>query len=789
MGGYEGLPAVVLDALEQGVAVTDQENRVTFVNKGWHRLFGASAAPAAPASPWPEVVAALAAAGWQMAAAESDEGAGATTHGELHGPDGRVVTVMTTPMPGGGVLHVFDDVTAARSHERVLGEMRERYELAFRSTNEGLYDWDIAADTIFFSARARDLFHLPEGRLSPGDWVARILPEDIGTYRAAHIAHLKGETGRFTCEYRMWLDDGRVVWVRQHGMALRDAAGKATRLTGSVGDVTDVMESRRALEHSENRYAVAMDALDEGVYEWDLATGTVQVTLRLRQLFGLPDDAETMPARMWTERIHPADIDTYRARQRALLKGEVGSLELEYRIRAGDGAALPWRWVRQRGIAVRDATGWTLRVIGSAGDITDRKAAEQALEESRAALAREREILKATVENMDQGLVMADRDLNVIAYNRRCADLFGLSERDLATVTSLPALLKRMCERGEVKLPYDKALAVYLGDAACRTVNTMEIRRRDGRVLEARNVPLADGGFVRTFTDTTERNRLERDLKRAKEQAEQALSNLQQTQHSLIQAEKMASLGELVAGVAHEINTPVGITMTTSSHLDEKTREIRRLFDAGKMRRQDFLSFLDVAENACKLLVNNSARAASLIQSFKQVAVDQTSDQRRRFNLKSYIDEVLLSLGPKLKRTNFTIALTCDDDLTVDSVPGPLSQVITNMVMNSMIHGFAGRDSGHMHIAVTMPEPGIVELRYSDDGVGMSDAVLKKVFDPFFTTKRGQGGSGLGMNIVYNIVTQTLKGSIRAESAEGKGATFVVRFPATLSEEASAVPA
>lgn len=912
MGGDDGLLAAVLESMDHGVAMIDANLCLSRCNGRWRDLFGIPEALSRAGTPWRDIVrfrlAADIEAGRQVADPEGHleelMSVAARSRSERVGysmrrPNGTVLDVQSTPLPDGGFLRTFADVTEAAAKEEHLLKMQERYALALRSANEGLYDWDILAGTIFFSERLREQFGLPVGGLRPLDWMERILPEDLRLYKSAHAAHLKGDTERFVCEYRMYGRGGEVRWVRQHGIALRSSDGRALRLTGSVGDVTEHKEAIQALRESEQRHALAMRSINEGVYEWDIASGDVHVTKRLRELFGF--HKPQMQSKDWVGRVHPADMDLYLDQQRALVRGDIARLNMEYRIRTGEGGAGEWRWVRHRGVAVRDAEGRALKVIGSSGDITEQRAAEQALAESQTELRRERELLKVTLENMDQGIFMADPMMHLVAYNKHFQAMFDLPDSLFEGPVSLASLLKFLCDRGDLPVSFEEAFVRFLGEDVCSTANTSEVRRPDGRIYEVRNVPIADGSFVRTFTDVTERkeaenavrdlieamplplvvssvedNRylyvnahahrtfgvsvegsgdqlpsvadvyvdpedrvrllkclrkqgevsdfearlrtptgeawvvmsahpmvyqgepavivastditerksLEADLKSAKEKAEQALRDLQDAQKNLIEAEKMASLGGLVAGVAHEINTPVGITLTTASHLEEKLKVVRRLFDEGKLRKQDFADFLSVGENACQLLLSNSTRAANLIQSFKQVAVDQTSDERRRFELDQYIDEVLLSLGPKLKRTKYRVEVDCPEGLEVDTYPGPLSQVLTNFVMNSVLHGFEGREHGTMRMLVTPPEAGgMVELRYEDDGKGMPADHLRRIFDPFFTTKRGQGGSGLGLNIVYNIVTQTLQGSIRAESEEGQGSAFILRFPVRVADK------
>ena len=267
------------------------------------------------------------------------------------------------------------------------------------------------------------------------------------------------------------------------------------------------------------------------------------------------------------------------------------------------------------------------------------------------------------------------------------------------------------------------------------------------------------------------------ELQRKKEEAEQALSSLKDAQESLLQAEKLASLGALVAGVSHEINTPVGIALSSASLLAESTAEIKAIFEAGAIRKSNFQEYIGTATEAAGLILSNCNRAAELINSFKQVAVDQTSAERRRFRLENYLREILRSLTPKLRQAGVGVSVNCPIDLEIDSFPGALSQVLTNFVMNSVIHGFDDGRRGHIAITVTQPSPDQVELIYQDDGKGMSEAVRQRIFDPFFTTKRGSGGNGLGMHIVFNIVTGTLRGQITVESEDGGGSKFTLTFP------------
>jgi PAS domain S-box-containing protein len=267
-----------------------------------------------------------------------------------------------------------------------------------------------------------------------------------------------------------------------------------------------------------------------------------------------------------------------------------------------------------------------------------------------------------------------------------------------------------------------------------------------------------------------------RELRQSNRALEQSLQQLRQTQAQLVEAEKLAALGSLVAGVAHEINTPVGIGVTAASHLESKVRQLAERYRGNRLTRSEFEAFIHVATEAAGMVLSNLNRAADLVQSFKQVAVDQASGEKRPFFLKSYIQEILVSLRPRLRQTNCSIHVNCPEDIRVNGRPGAFYQILSNFIMNSLFHGFEGREDGRIQIDVSREEQCAV-LRYADDGTGIPPENLGKIFDPFFTTKLGQGGSGLGLHIVYNLVTKTLGGRIRCSCPEEGGTVFEITFP------------
>jgi signal transduction histidine kinase len=273
-----------------------------------------------------------------------------------------------------------------------------------------------------------------------------------------------------------------------------------------------------------------------------------------------------------------------------------------------------------------------------------------------------------------------------------------------------------------------------------------------------------------------EKFQYQQDLEITNKELKISLETLGQARDKIVQSEKMAALGELVAGVAHEINTPVGVGVTAASFLDAKTREINAIYQAGELKRSELENYLKTVEEVSNSLQINMERAAELISSFKQVAVDQSSENRRCFNLKEYIEEILLSLGPRYKKTSHSIQVNCEPDIELNSFPGAFSQILNNMIINSLVHGFRDMENGIIDIKITC-KAGQVLFIYRDNGHGMGQKLKNKAFDPFFTTMGGKGGAGLGMSIVFNLVTQTLKGNIVLETEPGQGVTFSITFP------------
>ncbi|MBL8492535.1 MAG: PAS domain S-box protein [Rhodocyclaceae bacterium] len=330
-------------------------------------------------------------------------------------------------------------------------------------------------------------------------------------------------------------------------------------------------------------------------------------------------------------------------------------------------------------------------------------------------------------------------------------------------------------------------------------------RRKDGEIgtglLSASSIVVSgEQCLVTIVRDITDRKRAEaalqalaedleqrvarrtEDLSRSNRQLSETLETLRHAQDELVRSEKLASLGTLVAGVAHELNTPLGNSLMVATTLAEKHADFGRLADSGQLRRSVLATYVGQADEALRMLIRNLHQASELIGHFKRLAVDQTSTQRRAFDLREIVDDVLLSVGPQFRKTSHRVENLVPAALAFDSYPGPLGQILTNLLSNALLHGFEGLKSRSVTVGARSTDNDRVVISVADDGRGIPADIQGRIFDPFFTTRMGRGGSGLGLHIVYTLVTRVLGGRIAFESQAGKGTTFHITLPQTAPE-------
>ena len=272
-------------------------------------------------------------------------------------------------------------------------------------------------------------------------------------------------------------------------------------------------------------------------------------------------------------------------------------------------------------------------------------------------------------------------------------------------------------------------------------------------------------------------------LSKANAELQASLTRIQDMQRQLVESEKMASLGALVAGVAHEINTPIGVAVTAASFLREEARKLQRAHQDKTMTASMLAQFESQIMQGSEMILANLERGITIVRSFKQVAVDTASEAPREIDLAEYFDEVLTALHPRLRKTQHQVEVRVPEPIRISTHPVAIYQIVTNLVINSLVHAFDGVERGHITLIATFDDNDVL-IDYRDDGHGMRADVRDRIFEPFFTTKRGQGGSGLGLHIVFNLVTQLLRGTITCESEPEQGTRFVIRFPRVIPSTA-----
>ena len=438
---------------------------------------------------------------------------------------------------------------------------------------------------------------------------------------------------------------------------------------------------------------------------------------------------------------------------------------------------------------VSDPRFVTVRIIepGAAKPFLEfRRPAESAnlvLRRVRPVLRDGREIAQLTVE-MSAAPLIAQREADMVRSLLRA----GL------TLTLSAALILLVLQR-RVLRPMDKlsqAAARLAGgqfDVPLATPGDDEIAHVGVAMERMRLALLKAFDELRQHASTLESQVAERtaDLTAANAELKQALQTLKTAQRELVESEKLASLGRLVAGVAHELNTPLGNALTVVSALEDRWAKLdQMLSDNTPMRRSQLEELVKDTRRGQDILHRNVQKAADLVRDFKQVAIDQTNDTRREFELAQVIEDVLVMVEPSFKHTPFRIQTELEPGLRMSSYPGALGQVLTNMLMNARVHAFEGRESGTVVVRCAAQGEDAVALVVEDDGRGMDASVVRRIFDPFFTTKLGKGGSGLGMHIVHNIVTNVLGGQVEVISAPGEGTRLVVRLPRSAPQNAQA---
>ena len=450
-----------------------------------------------------------------------------------------------------------------------------------------------------------------QGHLTSDDWYARVHPDDAEAYRDALRECFRGKTAKVACEYRIKARDGNYQWVEDHGLPIRDAAGRAIRLVGYVGDVTKRRSIEEALRNSEQRYATAMQAINEAVYEWDIATGEMYYSARLYDLVALtPNELSTR--QQWVDRVHPDDLPHYRAAVVAHFKGETERLEVEYRYRHADGS---WHWARQHGVASRDQNGRACRVSGSTGDIT----AEKRLSEE---LDRARRQLEDALESIAEGFVLFVPQDRIVMCNSHYRSWFTDVAHMVRPGNTFESFMRAAVEGGMFPAAA-KDPEGFMAAVLARRRNPGGPREQylsSGISLQVSDYRMKDGSLVSVYTDITEQKQRQAEIAKARAEAEAALERLKAAQQQLIVQGKLASLGQLTAGIAHEIKNPLNVVNNFAALSGELLEELVEMLQSEQPLDGKFgvRALTETLKGNLEKIVQHGKRADSIVRNMLQ---------------------------------------------------------------------------------------------------------------------------------------------------------------------------
>ena len=685
--------------------------------------------------------------------------------------------------------------TAYDPEQAQLRQTRQRLQHVLHALEAGFWEWDVATDAVVLDERwAQIVGHQLSdfADLKGHAFIYLCHPEDHAESVRRTYDCLEGRTDHYACEMRMRHKDGHWVWVLDSGSVTeRDAQGRPLKMIGARQDISARKEAQTELHRESERFIALAQVSNTGVWEWDQQRQYLWCSKEYFSMLGRdPQDYSTDGSpnleNTWLRLLHPDDLEAAKTRfARYLQAGAPGMYQSEFRMQHADGS---WVWIWSRGSALRDAAGRASHIVmGTHINISALKEAQQRLYESRQQLQRiSNNLPDAMVYQLDCGMDGSSRRMTYVSTG--VERLHGLSVAQVLDDARL--LYDQVQEPDRQRLQAREQACI----AELREFRVeFRLRLPDGRqrwrlmVSSPHRGPDGHVRFDGIEIDITERKDQEQLIQQLNSELEQrvqertaelsaALQELQQAQQELLQREKLAALGALVAGVAHELNTPIGNAVTVASTLGQTHKNFIALTQTGLTRSALAQYQQDMSEGG-QIIERNLERAAQLIGSFKQLAVDQTSSQRRRFALRELCQEVALAMRPALRKTPITLEQQIAPELVLDSYPGPLGQVLMNLINNALLHAFAGRAEGRITLSAQPTEPGWLQLCVADDGMGIAPDNQKKVFDPFFTTKLGQGGSGLGLHICYTLVTGLLGGSITLESQPGQGSCLTLHLP------------
>jgi PAS domain S-box-containing protein len=570
--------------------------------------------------------------------------------------------------------------------------------------------------------------------------------------------------------------------VSRKARAPRSRRASRISFSASEDDVVVARRLKQSLRASEERYAVVAEAVAEGIYDWNIKTNALYVSPRLMEIFSFAGTGITSDA--WYGRVHPDDRESYRTALRDCFKQHSLKLECQYRIKAADGI---YRWVEDRGLPIRDEAGRAIRLVGAVSDITLRYQTEQALRD------RDQE-LNAVLDAIDYGVLFMGPDLRAKIINRAFRKIWGISDEFIQqTRPTMADLINYNRHNNLYDVPpqeFDdyvarRVEAVRLGKQAAN-----EMRRRDGRIIQHQMMVLPDGGRMLTYFEITEIRRSEELARQARDFSEAALAELKVTQDRLVQTEKLASLGQLTAGIAHEIKNPLNFVNNFSGlsmELVDELRDALRDVPLTEKVRAEVDELSSTLRDNLDKVVQHGKRADSIVKNMLMHS-REGSGERRLVDVNALVEESLNLAyhGARAEKQGFAVTL----ERSFDPAAGQANVFphdITRVLLNVFANGFyaanqrkvqAGNDDFEPSVVATTKSLGPrVEIKIRDNGVGIPPEVKDKMFNPFFTTKPTGEGTGLGLSISHDIVVKQHAGAIEVDTQPGEFTEIKITLP------------